>query len=145
MKRMTESGKTQVSNGTAAGTLAAIGNTPMVELRNLDTGPCRLFAKLEQFNPGGSVKDRIALGMVEAAEREGRLKPGGTIVEATSGNTGIGLALVAALKGYRMILVIPDKDEPGKDPARPGAGRQGHRHPHGCAARPSPAIPDNGG
>ena len=106
---MTESGKTQASNGNTAGTLAAIGNTPMVELRNLDTGLCRLFAKLEQFNPGGSVKDRIALGMVEAAEREGRLKPGGTIVEATSGNTGIGLALVAALKGYRMILVIPDK------------------------------------
>ena len=106
---MTESGKTQASNGTTAATLAAIGNTPMVELRNLDTGPCRLFAKLEQFNPGGSVKDRIALGMVEAAERDGRLKPGGTIVEATSGNTGIGLALVAALKGYRMILVIPDK------------------------------------
>ena len=100
---------TQASNGNAAATLAAIGNTPMVELRNLDTGPCRLFAKLEQFNPGGSVKDRIALGMVEAAERDGRLKPGGTIVEATSGNTGIGLALVAALKGYRMILVIPDK------------------------------------
>ena len=98
-----------MTSGTAAATLAAIGNTPMVELRNLDTGPCRLFAKLEQFNPGGSVKDRIALGMVEAAERDGRLKPGGTIVEATSGNTGIGLALVAALKGYRMILVIPDK------------------------------------
>ena len=98
-----------MTSGTAAATLAAIGNTPMVELRNLDTGSCRLFAKLEQFNPGGSVKDRIALGMVEAAERDGRLKPGGTIVEATSGNTGIGLALVAALKGYRMILVIPDK------------------------------------
>ena len=98
-----------MTSGTAAATLAAIGNTPMVELRNLDTGPCRLFGKLEQFNPGGSVKDRIALGMVEAAERDGRLKPGGTIVEATSGNTGIGLALVAALKGYRMILVIPDK------------------------------------
>ena len=106
---MNDSRKTQASNGNAAATLAAIGNTPMVELRNLDTGPCRLFAKLEQFNPGGSVKDRIALGMVEAAERDGRLKPGGTIVEATSGNTGIGLALVAALKGYRMILVIPDK------------------------------------
>ncbi len=98
-----------MTSGTAAATLAAIGNTPMVELRNLDTGSCRLFAKLEQFNPGGSVKDRIALGMVEAAERDGRLEPGGTIVEATSGNTGIGLALVAALKGYRMILVIPDK------------------------------------
>ena len=98
-----------VTSGTGAATLAAIGNTPMVELRNLDTGPCRLFAKLEQYNPGGSIKDRIALGMIEAAERDGRLAPGGTIVEATSGNTGIGLALVAALKGYRMILIIPDK------------------------------------
>ena len=106
---MNDSGDTQVDAAAGAPTLAAIGNTPMVELRNLDTGSCRLFAKLEQFNPGGSVKDRIALGMVEAAERDGRLKPGGTIVEATSGNTGIGLALVAALKGYRMILVIPDK------------------------------------
>ena len=106
---MNDSGDTQVDAAAGAPTLAAIGNTPMVELRNLDTGSCRLFAKLEQFNPGGSVKDRIALGMVEAAERDGRLEPGGTIVEATSGNTGIGLALVAALKGYRMILVIPDK------------------------------------
>jgi len=91
------------------GTLHRIGNTPMVELRNLDTGPCRLFGKLEFFNPAGSIKDRIALGMVEAAERDGRLKPGGTIVEATSGNTGVGLAMVAALKGYKMILIIPDK------------------------------------
>ena len=89
--------------------LTHIGNTPMVELRHLDTGPCRLFAKLEQTNPGGSIKDRIALGMVEAAERDGRLKPSGTIVEATSGNTGIGLAMVASLKGYKMILIIPDK------------------------------------
>ncbi len=100
---------TQAGAGNGASTLDAIGNTPMVELRNLDTGPCRLFAKMELFNPGGSIKDRIALGMVEAAERDGRLEPGGTIVEATSGNTGIGLALVAALKGYRMILIIPDK------------------------------------
>ena len=106
---MNQSGDRPTESGNGASMLAAIGNTPMVELRNLDTGPCRLFAKLELFNPGGSVKDRIALGMVEAAERDGRLKPGGTIVEATSGNTGIGLALVAALKGYGMILIIPDK------------------------------------
>ena len=89
--------------------LEMIGNTPMVEFRTLDTGPCRLFAKLETQNPGGSIKDRIGLSMIEAAERDGTLEPGGTIVEATSGNTGLGLALVAAQKGYRLIIVMPDK------------------------------------
>lgn len=89
--------------------LALIGNTPMVEVTRLDLGRCRLFLKLESQNPGGSIKDRIALSMIEAAERDGRLAPGGTIVEATAGNTGIGLALVAAAKGYRLLLVIPDK------------------------------------
>ena len=89
--------------------LDMIGNTPMVEFRNLDAGPCRLFAKLEAYNPGGSIKDRIALSMIEGAEREGRIGPGGTLVEATSGNTGVGLALVAARKGYRVIIVLPDK------------------------------------
>ena len=86
-----------------------IGNTPLVELKNLDTGPCRLFVKLENQNPTGSIKDRIGLSMIEAAEREGRIKPGGTLIEATAGNTGLGLALVAAQKGYRLILVLPDK------------------------------------
>ena len=89
--------------------LALIGDTPMIEATRLDTGPCRLFLKLEFQNPGGSIKDRIALSMIEAAERDGRLKPGGTIVEATAGNTGLGLALVAARKGYKLVLVIPDK------------------------------------
>jgi len=89
--------------------LQMIGNTPMVEVTKLDTGPCRLFLKLESQNPGGSIKDRIALSMIEAAEKDGRLKPGGTIVEATAGNTGLGLALVAAQKGYKLILIIPDK------------------------------------
>ncbi|HEX4871988.1 MAG TPA: pyridoxal-phosphate dependent enzyme [Nevskiaceae bacterium] len=89
--------------------LATIGNTPLVELRNLDSGPCRLFVKLENQNPTGSIKDRIGLSMIEAAEREGRIQPGGTLIEATAGNTGLGLALVAAQKGYRLILVIPDK------------------------------------
>lgn len=89
--------------------LESIGDTPLVELRNLDTGPCRLFAKLEMHNPGGSIKDRIALTMIEGAEAEGRIRPGGTLVEATSGNTGVGLALVGAQKGYRVIIVIPDK------------------------------------
>jgi cystathionine beta-synthase len=89
--------------------LSLIGNTPLVELTRLDTGRCRLFVKLEGQNPGGSIKDRIALSMIDAAERDGRLKPGGTVVEATAGNTGLGLALVARAKGYRALLVIPDK------------------------------------
>jgi cystathionine beta-synthase len=89
--------------------LSLIGNTPLVELTRFDTGPCRLFLKLENANPAGSIKDRVGRSLIEAAERDGRLKPGGTIVEATAGNTGLGLALVAAAKGYRLILVIPDK------------------------------------
>jgi cystathionine beta-synthase len=86
-----------------------IGKKPMVEVTRLDAGPCRLFVKLENRNPGGSIKDRIGLSMIEAAERDGTLKPGGTIVEATAGNTGLALALVASQKGYRLIIVIPDK------------------------------------
>lgn len=89
--------------------LDLIGNTPMVKLSRMDTGACELHVKLESQNPGGSIKDRIGLYMIEAAERAGKLKPGGTIIEATAGNTGLGLALVAAQKGYRLILVIPDK------------------------------------
>ena len=89
--------------------LSLIGNTPIVEARNLDAGPCRLFLKLENQNPGGSVKDRIGVSMIEAAEQRGELKPGATIVEGTAGNTGLGLALVARQKGYKLILVVPDK------------------------------------
>jgi cystathionine beta-synthase len=89
--------------------LGLIGNTPLIRVLNIDTGPCQLFLKLESQNPGGSIKDRIGLAMVEAAEKDGRLKPGGTLVEATAGNTGLALALVAGQKGYRLILVIPDK------------------------------------
>ncbi len=89
--------------------LGLIGNTPLVEITRFDTGCCRLFVKLENQNPTGSIKDRMALAMVEAAERDGHLQAGGTIVEATAGNTGLGLALVAAAKGYQLILVIPDK------------------------------------
>jgi cystathionine beta-synthase len=89
--------------------LDLIGDTPLVKLTNLDTGPCELFAKLECNNPAGSIKDRIGLRMIEAAERDGRIKPGGTIVEATAGNTGLGLALAAIHKGYKLLLVIPDK------------------------------------
>ena len=94
---------------TAKTLLDLIGNTPMVEITRLDRGPCRLFVKLENQNPAGSIKDRIGLSMIEAAERNGRLKPGGTIIEATAGNTGLGLALVAASKGYKLVLVVPDK------------------------------------
>jgi cystathionine beta-synthase len=89
--------------------LSLIGDTPLVEITQIDTGPCHLFLKLENQNPGGSIKDRIALSMIEAAEREGKLEPGGTVIEATAGNTGLGLALVAGAKGYRILLVIPDK------------------------------------
>ena len=89
--------------------LDLIGNTPMVELKSFDTGPCSLFVKLENRNPAGSIKDRVGLSMIEAAERDGRIEPGGTLIEATAGNTGLGLALVAAQKGYRLILVMPDK------------------------------------
>src|SRR5246500_2235180 len=89
--------------------LDMIGNTPLVAVRRLDTGPCQLFLKLENQNPGGSIKDRIGLYLIEAAERAGKLKPGGTLIEATAGNTGLGLALVAAQKGYRLLLCIPDK------------------------------------
>ena len=84
-----------------------IGNTPLVELTQFDTGPCRLFVKLESQNPAGSIKDRIGRSIIEAAEQDGRLQPGGTIVEATAGNTGLGLALVGRLKGYRVLLVVP--------------------------------------
>tara|TARA_B100000029_G_scaffold512037_1_gene607633 strand:- start:815 stop:2194 length:1380 start_codon:yes stop_codon:yes gene_type:complete len=89
--------------------LDIIGNTPLIKLNSFDTGKCELFVKLENHNPGGSIKDRIGLTIIEEAENSGLLKPGGTIIEATAGNTGIGLALVAAIKGYKLILVIPDK------------------------------------
>src|SRR3982074_3373978 len=87
-----------------------IGNTPLVRLRNLTAGiEATVLAKVEYFNPGGSVKDRIAVRMVEEAEKAGLLRPGGTIVEPTSGNTGVGLALVAQAKGYKCVFVCPDK------------------------------------
>ncbi|HUV22988.1 MAG TPA: pyridoxal-phosphate dependent enzyme [Gammaproteobacteria bacterium] len=94
--------------------LELIGNTPILKLSKFDTGLCDLFIKLESENPGGSIKDRIAVSMIEAAETEGKIQPGGTIIEATAGNTGLGLGLVAAQKGYKLILVIPDKMSPDK-------------------------------
>ncbi|WP_049621958.1 pyridoxal-phosphate dependent enzyme [Frateuria defendens] len=93
----------------SANVLALIGRTPMVRAQRLEAGPCELFLKLESVNPGGSIKDRIGLSMIEGAEKAGRIRPGATLVEGTAGNTGLGLALVAQAKGYRLILVVPDK------------------------------------
>ena len=95
--------------------LETIGNTPLVKLNKLtEELPCIVLAKYETFNPGNSVKDRMALKMIEDAEADGRLKPGGTIIEGTSGNTGMGLALAAIVKGYKMICVISDKQSKEK-------------------------------
>ena len=99
----------------ASDVLGVVGNTPLVQLQRLGKGlRPRLVAKLEMLNPGGSVKDRIGLAMIEDAERRGVLKPGGTIVEPTSGNTGVGLAIAAALKGYRLVCTLPDKQSQEK-------------------------------
>ena len=87
---------------------ALIGHTPLLALDRLVPGPCRVLAKLERQNPGGSAKDRVALAMLDEAEKKGLISPGGTVIEPTSGNTGIGLALVAAIRGYRAIIVMPD-------------------------------------
>lgn len=103
------SGRSEASHPDIPNVIDLIGNTPLVRVQNIDTGPCELFLKLESQNPGGSIKDRIALSMIRAAERSGHLKPGGTLIEATAGNTGLGLALIASLKGYKLKLVIPDK------------------------------------
>ncbi|MDX1515993.1 MAG: pyridoxal-phosphate dependent enzyme [Woeseiaceae bacterium] len=89
--------------------LEMVGRTPMLEVNEFDTGPCRLLLKLELMNPGGSIKDRIGISMIDEAEKRGDIAPGDTLVEATAGNTGLGLALVAAAKGYKLILVLPDK------------------------------------
>jgi cysteine synthase len=88
--------------------LHTIGNTPHIRINRLFGAAHEVFIKSERANPGGSIKDRIALSMIEAAEPSGALKPGGTIIEPTSGNTGIGLAMVAAVKGYQLVLVMPD-------------------------------------
>ncbi|MBC8099770.1 MAG: cystathionine beta-synthase [Armatimonadetes bacterium] len=95
--------------------LGAMGNTPLIRLNRLARGlRCQVVAKVEYFNPGGSVKDRIGLAIIEDAERTGKLKPGGTVVEATSGNTGVGLAMAAILKGYKTVFVVPDKQSEEK-------------------------------
>lgn len=95
----------------ASSALALVGHTPLVETARVAAEfqlKARVLVKLESFNPAGSAKDRAALAMIEAAEREGKLSPGATIVEATSGNTGVGLAFVAAIKGYKAIIVMPE-------------------------------------
>ena len=89
--------------------LDLIGKTPMLLVNNLNTGPCKLYLKLESFNLGGSIKDRPAENMIKQAEQKGYLKKGGTIVEATAGNTGIALAIIAIKKGYKIIIVVPNK------------------------------------
>lgn len=100
---------TKVSRLVTQDIIRLIGNTPLVKLKKIPSSEdAEVWAKLEGFNPGGSVKDRIALNMIETAEREGKLKPGGTIIEPTSGNTGIGLALISAVRGFRLILTMSD-------------------------------------
>jgi len=94
--------------------LELVGGTPLVELNNVNGTPVRVLAKLEYLNPGGSVKDRVGLSLIEAAERRGELQPGMTVVEPTSGNSGMGLALAALLKGYRLVCTVPDKVSPDK-------------------------------
>jgi cystathionine beta-synthase len=89
--------------------LEMIGNTPVLKINNIDTGKCDLYVKMESLNPFGSIKDRVGLKMIQDAESQGLLKEGSTIIESTAGNTGLGLALAAKLKGYKLILVIPDK------------------------------------
>ena len=89
--------------------LDLIGNTPLLLVKNLDTGPCNLYLKLESFNLGGSIKDRPAKNMIIEAEKKGLLRKGGTIVEATAGNTGIALAIMAVKRGYKVVIIVPDK------------------------------------
>lgn len=140
-------------NDSRPAVLELIGNTPLVRVSRLDTGPCTLFLKLESQNPGGSIKDRIGLAMIDAAERDGCLRPGGTIVEATAGNTGLGLALVGRAKGYRVVLVVPDKMSTEKILHLKAMGAEVHitrsdvgkGHPHyyqDVAARLAQEIPD---
>ena len=114
--------------------LETIGKTPLVQLNRLaDELSCNVYAKCEFFNPGGSVKDRIALSMIESAEKTGRIKPGDTIIEATSGNTGIGLALIAAVKGYKIIITMPEKMSHEKQVVLEALGAKIYRTPSDAA------------
>lgn len=110
--------------------LEDIGKTPMVRLNRIGKDlPCEIYAKCEFLNPGGSVKDRIALNMIEQAEKEGRIKPGDTLIEATSGNTGIGFALVGAVKGYKIIITMPEKMSHEKEATLKALGATIYRTP----------------
>src|SRR6201988_3604275 len=107
-----------------------VGETPMLQLKRLvPTGSADLFAKLEYLNPGGSVKDRAAIGIIKRAEQEGKLRPGGTIVEATAGNTGIGLALIGVKRGYKVCLFVPEKFSEEKVMIMRALGAEGTRTP----------------
>ena len=130
--------ETQILNNV----MDAIGNTPLIRINKLARGiRANVLAKVEFFNPGGSVKDRIGPAMIEDAERRGLLKPGGTIVEATSGNTGVGLAIAAAIKGYKTVFVMPDKMSEEKIRLLRAFGATCGDYPDGCAAgRPAHPI-----
>ncbi len=122
--------------------LQAIGQTPLVQLNHVGAGagPGKILAKVESLNPGGSVKDRIALSIIEDAEQRGLLRPGGTIVEATSGNTGAGLALAAAIKGYKCVFVMPDKMSQEKVRLATRVRRARHHNTHSRHARRSAQL-----
>ena len=110
--------------------LEAVGQTPIVRLNRIGADlPCELYAKCEYFNPGGSVKDRIAVQMIEEAEKRGQIKPGDTLIEATSGNTGIGFALAGAVKGYKIIITMPEKMSREKEVILEGLGAKIYRTP----------------
>ena len=130
-----------MSKQTNPSILALIGNTPLLRVTRLETGVCDLFLKLESQNPGGSIKDRIGLSIIEAAERDGSLQPGGTVVEATAGNTGLGLALVARAKGYRVVLVVPDKMSTEKILHLKALGAEIHLNAFRCQQRASRVLP----
>src|SRR5579872_5206454 len=110
--------------------LEAVGKTPIVRLNRIGSDlPCEIYAKCEFLNPGGSVKDRIAVEMVNQAEKEGRIKPGDTLIEATSGNTGIGFALTGAVKGYKIIITMPEKMSREKEVVLMALGAKIYRTP----------------
>ena len=112
-----------------ANILETVGNTPVVRINALAPEGVNLFVKVEAFNPLGSVKDRLALGVIEDAERRGQLKPGQTVIEATSGNTGIGLAMVCAAKGYPLVVTMAEIVQRRAPQADALSGRQGDHHP----------------
>jgi cystathionine beta-synthase len=121
--------------------LDVVGNTPIIKLSSRTTNvDSEIYAKLEFLNPGGSIKDRIGTYMLEQAIERGDLRPGGTIIEGTSGNTGVGLAMFAALHGYKTIFVLADKQSPEKNPKSQGVRCQSDRVPNQCGTGRSPIL-----